>query len=430
MKISTPRLFSFLCALALAGCGGGSLSIDEGQLRLLNATSSRDFASLDLYAANNAVVTNVPPYTVSGYGDLKHDTYTIDLRQAGGSALVSTTTTLARKEHQTIVASLSGGTLGMTVLSDDEGSPSSGNAKLRIFNTAGTDSGAVDVYLLASACTTLATSAAAPTFSGITGQPSAYAQVTATGTAQHLCVTAAGDKSDLRLDLPSFTLTDKRIVTIVLARGAGGLLLQGIVVDQQGNATTSLNTLARVRVAASVVPAAAIDVDVNGTAIAAGLASPAVGPYQVVDAGPLVVKVNGATITSSPPFSAAAGSDITLLVTGTGSTVTQIDDDNSVSSNSARPVKLRLVNGLNGATGTATLTVNNALVGTGAGFGSASGYATIASSAALARVEARSGTVQYYLANNVTFASGSIYTLFLLGDVADAPNAGQLVADR
>ncbi|MEO8837072.1 MAG: DUF4397 domain-containing protein, partial [Caldimonas sp.] len=136
MQISTLRLFSFLCALALAGCGGGSLSIDEGQLRLLNATSSRDFASLDLYAANNAVVTNVPPYTVSGYGDLKHDTYTIDLRQAGGSALVSTTTTLARKEHQTIVASLSGGTLGMTVLSDDEGSPSSGNAKLRIFNTA------------------------------------------------------------------------------------------------------------------------------------------------------------------------------------------------------------------------------------------------------------------------------------------------------
>ncbi|HEX7435738.1 MAG TPA: DUF4397 domain-containing protein, partial [Caldimonas sp.] len=207
-------------------------------------------------------------------------------------------------------------------------------------------------------------------------------------------------------------------------------LLHGLVLDQQGAATTAANGLARVRVAASVVPAGPVDVSVNGTAVAAGLTSPAVGPYQLVAAGPLTVQVNGTTVTPAAPLSAGAGADVTLLVTGTGSTVTQINDDTSLSSNAARPVKLRLVNALNGAVGTATLTVDNALVGSGAAFGAASAYAPVAASAGLARVEARSGAVQYFLATNVTLASGHVYSLFLLGDAAAAPNAGQLVADR
>ncbi|HEV7574722.1 MAG TPA: DUF4397 domain-containing protein [Caldimonas sp.] len=428
---STLRFLACAATLALAACGGGTLTTDESHIRLLNATSAGEFVSLDLFAANSAAVTGVLPDTVSGYADLKSDTYTLDLRQTGSStALVTMTTTLAKKDHQTVVASTSGGTLSMTLLSDQEGAPSNGNAKVRIFNAAATDAGAVDVYFVAAACTTLATSAAAPTIANVSGLQNGYTQVTASATPLHLCVTATGDKSDVRLDVPALTFSDQRIITVILTHTTGGLLLRGLVLDQQGAVTATASSLARVRIAASLVPAGPVDVNVNGTPVAAGLTSPAVGPYQLVTAGPLVVLVNGAAVTPAAPLSAAAGADVTLLVTGTGSTVTQINDDTSLSPNTARPVKLRLVNALNGAVGTATLTVDNALVGSGATFATASAYATLPASAGLARVEARSGAVQYFLANNVTLATGHVYSLFLLGDIAAAPNVGQLVADR
>jgi len=185
-----------------------------------------------------------------------------------------------------------------------------------------------------------------------------------------------------------------------------------------------------VDVAASLSPAVAVDVVVNGTPVAAGLATPNVGPYAVVTAGTLTVKINGTTYTPATPLTIAAGADATLLLTGTTPTVTLLADDNTTSSSTTRPVKLRLVNGLNGTTGTATLTVDNGVIGNGATFASASTYSFLPASAALARVEARSGTVQLYLATNVTFSSGRVYSLFLLGDAIAAPNAGVLIADR
>ena len=114
--------------------------------------------------------------------------------------------------------------------------------------------GQVDVYLITAACSTLDGSAAAPTAAGVSGLQSAYVEL-AVGTAYHLCVTSAGDKSDVRLEIPSFVLSEKRIVTVILARGAGGYLLNAIVLDQQGAATQALNASARARVATSVATA-------------------------------------------------------------------------------------------------------------------------------------------------------------------------------
>ena len=79
-----------------------------------------------------------------------------------------------------------------------------------------------------------------------------YTELASSATAYHLCVTSAGDKSDVRLEIPSFVLSEKRIVTVILARGAGGYLMNAIVLDQQGAATQALNASARARVATSV----------------------------------------------------------------------------------------------------------------------------------------------------------------------------------
>jgi hypothetical protein len=421
------RCLGLVATLALAACGGGSLSIDEGQLRLVNTASS--VGNLDLFADNAAVATGVAPFTGSGYAGLKQDTYTLDLRQTGNAAtLLTTTTTLSRKKHQTVVAYSNGGTLAATVLDDEEGDPGNGKAKLRIFNTGASDP--VDVYLITDACSTLEASLAAPTASAVTGLQSAYSELSSSATAYHLCVTTAGDRSDVRLDIPSFTLSEKRIVTVILAASAGGTLLNAVVLDQQGAATQALNPSARVRVAASVSPSVPVTVVVNGTTIASGLASPNVGPYTVVPAGAITVKVNGADIAPTTSFTAAPGADVTVLLTGSTPTVTVFGDDNTPSASTVRPVKLRLVNGLNGIPGTATLTLNNVVVGAGADPGQASAYTLVASSAGLARLEARVGTVQVFFAPTATLEAGRVYTLFLLGDAAQAPNTGILVPDR
>jgi uncharacterized protein DUF4397 len=421
------RALALVAASLLSGCGGGSLSINEGQLRLVNATT--EFASLDLFAANTAVVTGVAPLSASGYGNLKADGYTLDVRASGSStSLVSTSATVVRKQNQTVVAYTSAGSIAATVLSDEEGDPSSGTAKLRVFHTANADAGPVDVYLVAGACATLATSAAAPFASNVDGLQSAYTQVTSSATPVHLCVTSVGDKTDVRLDIPSLVLSEKRIVTIILVHGSGGVLLNGLVVDQQGALTQALNTSARVRVAASISPPRAVDVDVNGTTVAAGLSTPAVGPYVTVNAGTLTVKIDATTVTPATPLTAAPGADVTLLLTGTTPTLTLLNDDNTQSSSSARPVKMRLVNGLNGVAGTATLTVDNAPIGNGAAFAAASPYAFLPASAALAQIDARAGVLPLFHASNVTLSAGHVYSVFLLGDVA-APN-GILVADH
>jgi hypothetical protein len=180
--------------------------------------------------------------------------------------------------------------------------------------------------------------------------------------------------------------------------------------------------------AATSVPTP-VDVAVNATPIAAGLAAPSVGPYMLVPAGPIAVNVNGAAVTPVAPLTAAPGADVTVLLTGSTPTVTLVPDDNTPSASTAKPVKLRLVNGLNGTTVSATLTLNNVLV-TSTPPATASGYTLVASSAGLADLEARVGALPFYSNTTATLETGRVYSLFLLGDGTVSANIGILVPDR
>ena len=64
----------------------------------------------------------------------------------------------------------------------------------------------------------------------------------------------------------------------------------------------------------------------------------------------MTVKVNGTDVAPVAPLTAAPGADVTVLLTGPTPTATLPADDNTPSSSTARPVKIRLVNGLNGMT--------------------------------------------------------------------------------
>jgi len=432
MKTTTRWLIAFCAAALLAACGGGLLG-NQGRIRLVNATTG--LGALDLLIDSEAAITGVATASASDYVLRKADTYQLDLRQTGNAAtLLTTSTALVADKHQTLVAYNSGGTIAATILDDEEGDPGRNKAKLRVFNTATADADKVDVYLVTTTCSSLDSSPAAPTASNVSGLQAAYTELAASGTAYTLCVTSAGDKSDIRLEIPSFVLSDQRIVTVILARGAGGYLMNAIVLDQQGAATQALNASARARVATSMSGSTGVDVSVNGVAIAAGITAPNVGPYVLVPKGDVAVKVNGLDVVPTVPLTAAPGADITVLLMGATPTATLFADDNTPSSSTARPVKIRLVNGINGAssTTTATLTLNNVLVGSGAAPGQASGYSQVQSSAGLARLEARIGTLQFYFDQTATLESNRVYSLFLLGDIANPapPNRGILVPDR
>ena len=405
-------------AAVLGGCGGAAPD-SQGQVRLVNAT--REFATMDLYSSSSLLSRGVASYGTGSYIDLDPGSYTFNLTEGGSPAVSATLTgSVAVTKHQTILAYTSGGTLTGVYLSDDEGAPDSGTAKLRVFNTASTDAGSVDVYLVTTECATLPSSLAAPTASGVTGLQSGYTQVSATGsgTAYHVCVTGNGDKTDLRLDIPSTTLKDQQIVTLVLVRSTGGVLLNGLLLQQQGAVTAAPNSSARIRLAVGAAGSAAVSASVNGTPLGSGLTAPAVGAYRLIAAGPLTTAVTvGATTAPALASTADPGADYTLLVTGDGGTEpVLIVDDNTVSTSTSKPVKMRLVNGMGGLAGNAFLTIDSNDIGGGAAFGTASTYGQLASSAALAQVQVTSGNATLCKSSNVTLNSGAVYSVFVLGD--------------
>jgi hypothetical protein len=425
MRVSNKlKLFAAGIAVAttvLAGCGGGGTSPLDGHVRVVNATSQ--FPTVDLYDGSSKISSGTASYTAGNYVSVQKGTHTFNIAD-GGTGVTSASVTgaqVTKGDHFTIVTYASGGTLNATYLTDEEGSPSAGTAKLRFFNTAATDVTSIDAYLITTACSNLSASLSAPLATGVSGLQTSYTQVNASssGSAFHICITAAGDKTDLRLDIPAATLRDQEIATLILTPSAGGVLLNGLMLDQQGPLTADLNTSARMRLAVGAAGGAPVTATVNGVSLANGLSAPAVSTYKLVPAGTLtsVISVGGVQVTD-PGLAATAGQDLTLLVAGTAaSTPVLIPDDNSLSNSTANPVKIRLVNGMNGLTGTAILTDDFNNVGDGATFGTATTYAQVPASAALARIEATSGATQLCLSTLVTLNANGVYSVFLLGDI-------------
>ena len=182
---SISRCLALALAVLLSACGGGSLPSEDGNLRLVNATS--EFPSLDLFQTNSAFITGVTPLSASGFAGLKNGNYSVDVRATGsGTALVTTSVSLAKKDFQTVVAYSNAGSLALAVLSDKESDPSSGNAKIRLFNAASGDTGGLDVYLTTAACSTIASSGSAPFAANLSGLQATFTQVTASTTPYHV----------------------------------------------------------------------------------------------------------------------------------------------------------------------------------------------------------------------------------------------------
>lgn len=402
-------------SLTLAGCGGGGGDSGGGgaQLRAINLTS--DLPSIDLFTDDTVQFSALAPEALAAYKGVDGREYTLRVKKAGdGATLFSSTFTLGAGQNFTAIVWGRETALRVSTLPENENNDNiaAGNSRVRMFN-ATTDSGAVDVFFTSESANLGET---APTQGAVgAGNLSGFRDISA-GT-YRLRVTGAGDPNDVRLDISGVVLTAKQHYNLVLTAGAGGVLLNGQLIQQQQNAVAMRNTKARVRVVAGVDAAGVVAVAAAGGTLVGGLRSPSVGPYQLVNAGavPLQVRVGGnVVLEESRTFD--AGADYTLMVYGTAAAaqIRLIADDNRLPAVNTR-VKLRLIHGANGV-GPITLSADFLAVATDIALGAASSYATTASGAAV-RIDVTSASAVGPLFEQaaVNLQGQSVYTVFLLG---------------
>ena len=403
--------------VALSGCGGSSSS--QGQVRLINAT--RSHASLDLLSDSTRVISAVAANAASGYAGVDAGSATLQVVANGSStALLSSGPTITEDLSYALVAYESGGTLKSAWLAENDSTPTSGTAQLRVVDLA-PDAGALDVFV--TGIDTVLTSATVPTFtlSASTSVQSTVLLAVTPGT-YRVRVTAAGNVADLRGDITQLTLGEQKIVQVLLLPTVGGGLVDMAALVEKGAYAATPNGNARVRlvsgVAGGTVAAAA-----GTTLVEAGAVSPTIGSYVTVPAGtaPWAVTVAGVAA-AVPSLTLAAGSDSTLLVTGTTTAAQAVllADDNHAPALSTND-NMRIVNGLAGGNAGLSLTVDFALLASNVLPGTASGYKTVAANAALRlQVDSPLSVTPVSLQTGLNVTGGGVFSVFVLGD-ASAP---------
>jgi len=418
-------LFAALPLALLSACGGSDDDDGPGQVRLINATT--EYASLDFYASDARVSAAVLQDSVSDYVSLGSGSVTFKLKVADSATTsLATARTVTSGVNSTLVAYTTGGTLRTVYMNESEGAPTSGTAKLRVFNGS-SEAGSLDVYLTSVGGTLDQVSALINSLGST--YFSSYGEI---GRGSYrLVVTSPGNKTDIRLDIPSISFADQQVATLILTNTPGGVLVHGLLLNQSGALSPQKNTSARIRLVAGTTANGTVAAAVNGSTLASGLRSPSVGSYTLVPAGVMNtdIQVNGVTVGVSG-LSATAGADLSLLVLGTPAApqVTLLSDDNHPPTTSTN-AKLRLVNGVNGLNGSITLTADYSAVASNVAFADASAAASVLAGTDY-RLEASSpvSSAELYLATEVTLQATRVYTVFMLGDTT-AP-LGVLRRDR
>jgi hypothetical protein len=428
MGLRTWRLALGLAGvvLGLAACGGGGGSDSGGtaQVRVVNA--ARSYGALDFYVGGTLDASAVASQATSDYVSIEAGTYTTDFNRAGGAtALNEQSRSFSADTAYTVVAFEQSGALSTFHLVENEVAPDAGKAKLRVVNVA-PDAGAVDVYVTGN---TDSLDDFSPAVAGVAGSSlSGYTSITQ-GT-WRVRITGAGDKTDLRLDISGVSLANGDIGSLLVMPSSGGVLVNGLLLKQQGSATTYVNTAARARLVAGAAANGSVAATLGGVTLSSGARSPLVGAYTLVPAGTLSlnVSVNG-TAASTGNVVAAPGADLTLLVYGpaASATVTTLVDDNRPAASGK--AKVRLVNVVNDLGSGLSLVADFTSLADNVLLGGASAYATpAAGTVSQIEVDSPLSASALYATTDVTLQSGGVYTLFMLGSASSA--GGVLRRDR
>ena len=257
-------LATLTSSLWLASCGSsGGSGGGQANIRGLNLTS--DLASIDVYLGTTKQFSALNTGALASYGAVEAASYTVNVNSAGNSSTLFTGSySLAKDGHYTAVVWGTQSSLRVSSLPEDEDASTigAGNTKVRMFN-ATTETGAVDVYFTTP---TADLGASTPTQGSLpAGTLAGFKEIPA-GT-YRLRITGVGKPDDLRLDIPAVTLTAAKYSTLVVTAGAGGVLVNGTLVEQQASATALANNNSRVRVIASVDTAGVVAATAGNTTL-------------------------------------------------------------------------------------------------------------------------------------------------------------------
>jgi hypothetical protein len=410
----------------LSACGGGDRDRTRARLRLVNASG---YNALDLRVADSVRQAAVAYGQTAQYVDIDTSEADTDVTASNSAtALQSLLPALQRDNNYTLLATGPEGALRVQLLDDNLGEPEVGRSRLRLVHGA-PDAGAVDIYLTAGG-DTLAT--AVPLRAGLAPGADPVLAEAATAT-WRLRVTAAGSKTDVRLDLPAITLGERQNATLVLTAARGGALVNALLLAQQGAITKGDVAHARVRVVAGLAMGGVVSAQVGDTVLMSSVGSPAVGLYALVPstgvAVPVTLAVDGSPL-AAPAVALLPGADYTLMLSGLPAAprASWIEDDNRLPVDNGR-TKLRLVHGLADFNGTLSLTADFLPVANGVLPGEASAYGEVQASSLAQLAVGGAGQAQaVYQAVEQQLLADAVYSLFLVGTLA-AP-VGILRRDR
>lgn len=421
------RAFLWGCAtlpLWLAACGGGA-DESKARVRLVNASA---YSALDMRIDDDTRFGSVAYGETGNYVETDPEPDRMDTvitRTGSSSPLVSLTPAVAEDTDYTLLAWGREGELEVLLLDDSIDSPDDDKTLIRIVNAA-PDAGDVDVYLTEAGDSL--TDAVALQAALAVGAVSDYTTVDSAN--WRLRVTAAGDKADLRLDVPALALVSGGITTLVITPGRGGVLVNALqLAERESPIVRADATQARVRVAAAVSGSASVSATLAGSTLLDSSA-PVVGNYELVGAGTpaLAVAVNGSTLPATAP-TLQAGADYTLVVHGPPSApmLSWVEDDNRLPASGQ--ARVRLLHGVAGLDGTLSLAVDFTPLADGVAPGTASAYAAVDPTVtAQLSVSSPGLGAPLFSAIEQTFLADSNYTLFVVGSL-DAPT-GILRRDR
>lgn len=400
---------AFLCSAC--GGGGSSSSSTTGNLKLVNATQ---VSGLILTAGSTALTSGIASGAASSYASISTGSHSIFVSASDSSLATSATTsiTISSDTNYTVVAYARGGQIKLLTITDSKSTPSTGFASVTTYN-AGSDAGAVDVYVVTPGASITDLT---PTFSDVVAAGTSLTNSVAAGT-YDIVVTGYSKPSDVRLTIPSVTLTSTEIVNLALTSTTGGTLVDGALVQQGGAVQLQPATTARVRVVAAF-PAtttnSVVATTVGGSSIGS-VTAPSVGSYHLVAAGSTAytLSVNGTAIASVPSATFASGGDYTIMVYGddpASPSVSVFTDNNLIPSTGA---KIRLVNG---AVSNASLSLTDNYVNlfSELEYGKTSDYSGITAGSSYIQITSPVSTFTSYN-TTVSILSSGVYTYFVLG---------------
>lgn len=401
---------------SISGCDNGGSDSKYAKIRLLNV--SPDYESLDVYVrgsnsdSDTQKLQGVTFESLSDYSRVDSSDFDLKVRRSGASSTLGTLSAQKQADdtHVTYVAYGSSGNFGILRINDDQSAPNEGKTKLQVLNVS--EAGAVDVYLTEES---VALADATAQFTALaSGSISSVAFLESN--TYRLRVVGTADTSDLRLDVSGIVLSSKQVVSIVLTSTPGGVLVNSIVLPQQGTTTITHNTWARVRGAAGV--STGVNARVGGVSVLSGAGAGVISSrYAQVSAGsvPLTVTVGGSVVPLADQ-TLVAGGDYTLMVWSNtaGTQATLIADDNRFSTSSK--AKLRVMNGISETGVPITFAVDYSPMAEGVAPGQASGYTQFDAGTEYLFDVSETATAKSLLTrDSVTLVADGVYTMFLSG---------------